>query len=288
MALNDLFLLTASAALLGSQMVPQKYLRGLGGLGFHTAMSAGITLAALGAPGPLPPPASSLGLSLAAGLLWAAGNLLLLQAVYRVGISRAFLLFSPTSAIQYLAGVGLRGETGALHLLPILGVAMVTGGAVLAALARPPQAAGGSRVGVVCGLLSNVFFGFFMLPLLDGVALGGPRVGVLGLGLGGLLLAPAAAMVLRARPRLPSVRDGGLALGSGVMWGAALTLSLLVIPRIGLSIGAPLLNGLLLTVSTLWGVVVFREVGRDPRRIGLVALACLLSIAGAALLAPAG
>lgn len=276
-------LLYLSALLFGSLYVPQKLTRDLPATGFNLTMAAGVALSALPAAllgggsisaGALPP-------GLLSGLLWVGGNLLLVESAVRIGMARAFLLFSFTSIHQFAAGLLLLGE-GTFTPLRAAGVGLVVAGS---ALAVPPDPGRRSRSGALMALASTLFFGLFYVPLamvLPEADVGG---GVLLLGVGALL-PPVLLLALRGG-LAPWARAGPrnhlLGLSSGLLFTLGQLLAVAAIRGVGLSVGAPVINGGLVTVSTLWGVAAFREVPRSalPR----VALACGLIVAGIALMA---
>lgn len=271
-----------SALFFGSLLVPQKLTRGLPGAAFNLSMAAGVVLsagaAAAAAGRPLPAPALLPGLL--SGLLWVSGNLLLVESAIRIGMARAFLLFSLTSINQFAAGVLLLGE-GTLTPVRVAGVLAVVAGS---AFAVPPGLAPRSRSGTLMALGSTLFFGLFYVPLALALPDAGVAGGVLLLGTGAL--APPA-LLLAARGGLgPWAGAGGrnhlLGLTSGLLFTLGQLLAVTAIGVVGLSVGAPIINGGLVLVSTLWGLCAFREVPRPalPR----VAAACGLVVLGIALI----
>lgn len=276
-------LLYLSALFFGSLFVPQKLTRNLPGAAFNLSMAAGVALAALpialAAGRPLS--ASAVPLGLLAGLLWVGGNLLLVESALRIGMARAFLLFSFTSINQFAAGILLLGE-GTLTPLRIAGVLAVVAGS---ALAVPLGKGGVSRSGALLALASTAFFGLFYVPLALALPETGAGGGLLLLGVGAL--APPALLLAARGGLAPWARTGGrnhlLGLSSGLLFTLGQLLAVAAIGVVGLSVGAPIINGGLVIVSTLWGVFGFREVPRPalPR----VALACGLVVLGIALIA---
>jgi glucose uptake protein GlcU len=79
-------------------------------------------------------------------------------------------------------------------------------------------------------------------------------------------------------------RDHAAALASGSLFTLGQVLAVSAIGVVGLSVGAPIINGGLVVVSTLWGALVFREVGPGRPRLQ-VAAACALVVLGVALIA---
>ncbi len=276
-------LLYLSAFFFGSLLVPQKLTRNLPGAAFNLSMAAGIGLSAgaavLAAGRPIS--ASAVPAGLLSGLLWVGGNLLLVESAIRIGMARAFLLFSLTSINQFAAGVLLLGE-GSVTPARVAGVLAVVAGS---AFAVPPGEAPRSRSGTLMALGSTLFFGLFYVPL----ALALPETGVAGgvLLLGAGALAPPALLLAMRGGFGPWARAGArnhlLGLSSGLLFSLGQLLAVSAIGIVGLSIGAPIVNGGLVLVSTLWGVAAFREAPRAalPR----VAAACGLVVAGIVLIA---
>ncbi|MEM3085598.1 MAG: GRP family sugar transporter [Halobacteria archaeon] len=293
-------LLYLSALFFGSMFVPRKFARRLAGPGYALTMAFGIVAVAgpLALAAELRPPAGAASLALLSGLLWAAGNLLFVEAILRIGISRAFLIFSVTSVNQFLAGVLLLGE-GSVTGARVAGVLLVTAGSVVTARSGagggdgtgPEGAASRERSrdvrnGALFAAASTLFFGLFYVPLARALPETGGSGGIALLGAAGLF---PPLLLLAARSRMGEwVRAGGrdhsAALASGSLFALGQVLAVSAIGVVGLSVGAPVINGGLVLVSTLWGTLVFREVGPGRARLR-VAAACALVVLGVALIA---
>lgn len=294
----------------GSQFTPQKFCQEFDSRAYNLSMMLGIAIACgimsllsfvIAIPGDVPEKIFSLpnaGLCILAGVIWSAGNLFILAAVYKIGISRTFPLVNLVIVVAFFAGIiflsELRGVDYFLLLLLVLGMGSVLVGSVLTsrATSKEEKEVRDVKGGIIAAVISVIFFGFYNIPVLYSLRTETWSVylAVFFLSLGAVLGGIIFGFVWLRKEMFVIWRKAAgkwhlLAISGGMLWGAGQTSANLTMVEIGLSIGAPVIQGVVIIVGVVWGLVVFKEfvdISPENRRkaVAILSLGCCFAIMG--------
>jgi glucose uptake protein GlcU len=236
-----------------------------------------------------------------AGVLWAAGNCLLIVAVARAGIARSYVVINFSAVLSFAGGVAFLGELTDLAasrwLRLAAAMALVLAGSYLVVTTSGRRGAGARdgamsstvRGGLLAAFASTVFFAAYNTITAYVLNNAGTPAGATfaavapGIACGALavaLLAPGRP--LRAWRRAPA-RSHGLALAQGLVWATAMVFILFGWKGVGIAVGTSIQVGVQTLVGALWGIPVLGELAGRPNP-----RAAALRFAGGALLTVAG
>jgi len=293
-----MILIIFSALFFGSQFVPKKFCKNFDDLGYNVSMIFGILLNAIIwfsvilFQGKMCFPFAPTALSFFAGIVWVFGNILLISAVSRIGMARAFTIINFVSIISFAGAVLLLGEMrGAVSVIltALAGVVIIMVGCILITLTTSKKEKLKSKTGLVYAFISSLFFGSFNIMIMYSINVQHLHVNMaaLSLALGGML---GAVIILLKKGKIKywfNVRKRWHALGvsGGMLWGMGNVLSLYAMQKIGVSVSVPMLQGFMTIVSVLWGIAVFREMQdvipeRRKKALIIFMAGMILTIAG--------
>jgi glucose uptake protein GlcU len=307
--------------LFGSQFIPSKFCPDFRSGSYNVSMAIGILLgSAVALPvlgiSDLAPNLAAL--AFLAGLVWVAGNYLLVFAVANAGMARAFIVVNFSAVFSFLGGVAFLGElteVSAVRLVLIAaGIGLVLAGAFLVGTTTPGKKAQGApggpsvllasaskarlrrreaqgadggkmRLGLVAVFFATIFFSAYNVMIAysinKAVAPAGPIF---------IFIAPGAvagailAALFARRGELPVWRAAPvkwhlLALSQGLVWATAMVCIMFGWKGTGIAMGTPIQVGVQTLVSSLWGLVMFGEL----KGLGNASKAYAKFAAGAAL-----
>lgn len=195
--------------------MPQKLCPRFGAAAYNISMALGIlatsSLALPLAAGPVPPPGLILA-ALAGGLLWVAGNYLLIFAVQRAGMARPFCIINLTSVLSFIGGGAALGELGELPPqrlgAMVAAVAAVVAGSVLVGLTSGGSGPGGPTrrevaVGILAAFVAPFFFASFNVIIAYIINTAGVPLGPAFVSFSPGILMGALALALLPEPRSP-------------------------------------------------------------------------------------
>jgi glucose uptake protein GlcU len=294
----------------GSQFVPQKFCTGFDSKAYNLSMMLGIAVVTgimlllsflIAIPGDVSVKEfsfSNIVLCIFAGVIWSAGNLFILAAVYKIGMSRTFPVVNLIIVVAFFAGIIFLSELQDvdffLILLMALGIGSVLVGSVLTsrATSKEEKEVRDVRGGIIAAVISVIFFGFYNIPVLYSLRTETWSVylAVFFLSLGAIIGGAVFGFVWLRKEMFVIWRKAKrkwhlLAISGGILWGAGQTSANLTMVEIGLSIGAPLIQGFVIVVGVVWGLVVFKEfadISPEHRRkaIVILSLGCCFAIMG--------
>lgn len=276
--------ITAAGLLFGSQFIFSKYCPGFGPGAYNVTMALGIlagSLAALPVLGFSGLPAELGLLAFVGGMVWVFGNYLLVRAVGDAGMARAFIVVNFTAVFSFLGGVVFLGELPEASVLRLgmvaAGIALVMGGAFLVSTTTPKrpalapgesaQADDGRRMrrGLAAVFVATLFFSVYNVMVAFAInrsdAPAGPMFALIAPGAvtGALLVALAAPGRALSDWRAAPGKWHLLALCQGLVWATAMVCIMFGWMGTGIAMGTPIQVGTQTLVSSLWGILVFRE-----------------------------
>ncbi|UCE74223.1 MAG: hypothetical protein JSV56_00580 [Methanomassiliicoccales archaeon] len=294
----------------GSQFVPQKYCPSFDTRAYNLSMMFGIAivsgmiaLASLF----LDMPANvqekefapiNIGLCLVAGIIWSLGNLFILAAISKIGISRTFPVVNLVVVVAFFAGIIFLGELRSIEIAIIIllffGIGSVLVGSYFTtrATSKEEKKVRDVKGGIIAALLSTIFFGFYNVPIL--VSLRSETwsvyLAVFFLSLGAILGAILFGF-LWLRKELFKIWKRAqkkwhyLAISGCMIWGIGQVSANTAMEEVGVSIGAPAIQGLVIVVGVLWGLAVFKELGDIPvvrrrKAVYVLLLGCCFALIG--------
>jgi glucose uptake protein GlcU len=302
--------LICAGVFFGSQFIPQKFCQEFDSRAYNLSMMLGIAIVcgfmslvsfAITLPGDVSEKVFSLpnaGLCILAGVIWSAGNLFILAAVYKIGMSRTFPVVNLIIVMAFFAGIiflsELQGVDYFLFLLMALGIGSILVGSILTsrATSKEEKKIKDIKGGIIAAVISVLFFGFYNIPVLYSLRTETWSVylAVFFLSLGAVLGGTIFGFVWLRKEMFVIWRKAAgkwhlLAISGGIMWGAGQTSANLAMVEIGLSIGAPVIQGLVISVGVVWGLIVFKEFADilpENRRkaIVILSLGCCFAIMG--------
>src|SRR3989344_2231017 len=236
----------------GSQFVPLKKLKNPDMIHFQLFMSIGTLLISVIL-------TSILGLSfslnyfgLAAGIMFALGNIIQIFVVNKIGLAKGAAIPLGTSlVISFLFGIFFFNEPINIFL-GILGIAIFLIGLPFVTYSKEKVKA--NKTGIIAAFVSGIFFGsiliFFKLGNL------GTNEFLFPLSLGFLLLSIVFFISKGRKIRNDQITYPIL---SGVIWGTGMLSAVYAVAFLGLAIGQPLTQ-LALLIAVLWGLFYFKEI----------------------------
>ncbi len=285
----------------GSQFVPQKYCKEFDTKAYNVSMILGIAfvtaiIAVLSLLLDIPGNGSqkeldfsSVALCIIAGVIWAIGNFFILAAISKIGISRTFPVVNLLIVVAFFSGIifleELRSINHLLLMMLLFGIASVLIGSFFTskATSKEEEKIRDVRGGVIAAALSALFFGVYNVPVLASLRseTWSPYLAVFFLSIGALLGAVIFGFLWLRKKLFVLWRGAGkrwhlLAISGGMLWGIGQVFATIAMSYIGVAIGAPLLQGLVIVVGAVWGLVVFKELKDIPvtqrRRARLILL----------------
>ncbi|MEW6070477.1 MAG: GRP family sugar transporter [Candidatus Thermoplasmatota archaeon] len=291
-----LILVAVSALLFGSQFVPKKFSKA-NEIIYCTAMSSGIFLNALvwtvvifflGAK--LNYSYHSLATCFIAGSIWTLGNVLLVYAVTRIGIARPFVILNFTSVISFFGGLIFLREyvSVSLFIQAFIAMLIIIAGCIVITktISKEHSNLRAEKLGIIAAFSSSIFFGVFNILIVHSVNILKLDVVLAALSLSSSSLLVCFALVAMSRKFLDysttPKREHALGITGGIIWGLGNITSLLALKIFGLSIGIPILHGLITFFSACWGIIAFKELER--RAIPKFVIGALLTFGGIVLI----
>ena len=298
-----------AGVLFGSQFIPSKYCPGFRSGAYNISMAIGIFLGSvvalplLGVSGI----SASLGaLAFIGGMVWVAGNYLLVFAVANAGMARSFVIVNFSAVFSFLGGVAFLGELSEVSALRLgliaSGIGLVLAGAFLVGMtttgtkeqgARSKgQGTDGARMrrGLGAVFVATIFFSIYNVMIAHAINRAGAPAGptfafvapgaVAGAALAALFARGGELQAWRAAPGKWHL----LALSQGLVWATAMVCIMFGWMGTGIAIGTPIQVGVQTLVSSLWGIVMFGELkglekaGRGYARFGAGAALTVLGI----------
>lgn len=302
--------LICAGVFFGSQFIPQKFCHEFDSRAYNLSMMFGIAIACavmslisfiIALPGDVKDkefPLPNMALCIFAGIIWSAGNLFVLAAVYKIGMSRTFPLVNLVIVVDFFAGIVLLSELQAVDYFVIILLALGSGSIILGSLltskatSKEEKEVRDVRGGIIAAVLSVFFFGLYNVPVLYSLRTDTWSVYLavffLGLGavFGGVIFGFAwLRKEMYVLWRKAAGRWHLLAISGGILWGAGQTSANMAMVEIGLSIAAPLIQGLFIVMGVIWGLVVFKElsdIAPENRRkvIIILTLGCCFAVMG--------
>ncbi len=248
----------------GSYMVPFKKFPPANLVQFQLVIAVSIFLSTLLVCLILGYPLSFSMYGVAAGLIWAIGNPISLQAVADLGLSRALPIFlSIVILVSFLWGVLVFNEITSGLMLAVGAILLIILGVVLIASTGNAKSQNIKR-GIFLAIVSGVLFGHQLIPLKLGNL--SPREFFFPMALGILLFASLYALFKRVKLINESILVG---IFSGVIWNTGNFLSMITISLLGLAKGGPLIQFQVL-IAVCWGLFYFKEITQKRQKIQLL------------------
>jgi glucose uptake protein GlcU len=303
----------AAALLFGSQFIFSKYCPGFRPGSYNITMALGIlagsfaALPLLGVRGLSPLLAV---VAFTGGMVWVFGNFLLVHGVASAGMARAFVIVNFSAVFSFFGGIAFLGE---LREVTALRLSMIAGGIVLVMCGaflvgtttprRPALAPGEKgraddgrkmRRGLVAVFIATIFFSAYNVMIALTINRSGAPAGPVF-----ALIAPGAvagAFMVAAVRRNGSLSDWKaapgkwhlLALSQGLVWATAMVCIMFGWMGTGIAMGTPIQVGTQTLVSSLWGILMFRELRgleNADRAYAKFAAGAALTVTGIAMIA---
>ncbi len=268
----------------GSQFVPQKFCLSFDTRAYNLSMMFGIAIVSgiiaifslfIDMPGNVSEKEFSpfnIGLCVLAGVIWSLGNLYILSAISKIGMSRTFPIVNLIVVVAFFAGIIFLGELRNIDFIIILflclGIGSVLTGSFFTtkATSKEEKKVKDVKGGVIAALLSTIFFGLYNVPVLVSLRSDSWSVylAVFFLSLGAILGALFFGFLWLRTELFKIWRKAQkkwhlLAISGGMIWGIGQVSANIAMVDIGVSIGAPSIQGLVIVVGVVWGLIVFKE-----------------------------
>ncbi len=219
-------------------------------------------------------------LCILAGVIWSLGNIFILSAISKIGISRTFPLVNLVVVGAFISGIIFLGELRSVDfvimVMLVLAIASVLIGSVFTtrATSKEEKEIKDVRGGLIAAALSAVFFGFYNVPVLASLRseTWSPYMAVFFLSIGTLLGAVIFGFIwLRKKFFIiwrRAVKKWHLfAVSGGMIWGVGQVCAIIGMTYVGVSIGAPMIQGVVIVVGAVWGLLVFKELKDIPQKV---------------------
>jgi glucose uptake protein len=293
-----MILIVFSALFFGSQFVPKKFCKNFDDLGYNVSMVFGILLnaiiwfAVISFQEKICFPFTPTILSFLAGIVWVFGNILLISAVSRIGMARAFTIINLVSVMSFIGAILFLDEMRvavSVILTAFAGVVIIMSGCALITLTTSKKEKLKSKKGLIYAFLSSFFFGSFNIIIMYSINIRHLHVNAaaLFLALGGTL---GAVIILLKKGKIKywfnaRKRWHALGISGGLLWGMGNILGLYAMQKIGVSVSVPMLQGFMTIVSAVWGIIIFREMQdvipeRRKKALIIFMAGMILTIAG--------
>lgn len=199
-----------------------------------------------------------------AGIIWAVGNPLSLQAVADLGLSRALPIFlSVIITLSFLWGVLVFGEITTGLPLAFLAILGIIAGVILIASVGNTQSKNVKR-GIILSVFSGILFGHQLIPLKLGKLT--PEEFFFPMSVGILVFAVSFALFKQVKLKNEGI---GVSIFSGLIWNIGNFLSLMTVSLIGLAKGGPIIQFQLL-IAVCWGIFYFKEITKMTQKIQIM------------------
>jgi glucose uptake protein GlcU len=200
--------------------------------------------------------------------------------------------------VAFFAGVIFLGELSSIDaviiILLCLGIGSVLVGSYFTtrATSKEEKEVRDVKGGVIAALLSAVFFGFYNIPILASLRseTWSVYLAVFFLSLGTILGGIVFGFIWLKKEIFTLWRNAVkkwhfLAISGGMIWGIGQVSANTAMEEIGVSIGAPSIQGLVIVVGVVWGLVVFKElkdipVVRRKRALLILIAGCTFALLG--------
>lgn len=216
-------------------------------------------------------------LCIGAGVIWSLGNFFILSAISKIGISRTFPIVNLVIVVTFFAGTIFLGELESINyvitLLLIFGIASVLVGSFFTskATSKEERVTRDVKGGVAAALYSIIFFGLYNVPILISLRTEtwSAYLAVFFLSLGALIGVIIFGLIWLRKRYLELWYQAKkkyhlLAITGGILWGLGQLFATITMTYIGVAIGAPLIQGFVIVVGAVWGLVVFKELRDIP------------------------
>jgi glucose uptake protein GlcU len=307
-------LVAVAGLLFGSQFIPSKFCAGFRSGSYNISMALGILLGSAVALPVLGMSGLASGLAVLAflaGMVWVAGNYLLVFAVANAGMARSFIVVNFSAVFSFLGGVAFLGElteVSAVRLgLIVAGIGLVLAGAFLVgtttpkdrepgAVSREPGRGNGGqgtdggkmRLGLVAVFFATIFFSAYNVMIAFAINRQAAPAGPIFIFIApGAVAGAVLAAIFARRGELPGWRAAPvkwhlLALSQGLVWATAMVCIMFGWMGTGIQVGVQTV------VSSLWGIFLFGELkglDRAGRALGKFAAGAALTVTGIAMIA---
>ena len=232
-----------------------------------------VAAGALGIRGMAP---SLLILSFMGGMIWVAGNYLLIRAVALAGMARAFVIINFSAVLSFIGGVLFLGELGGVTILGlaliVAAVAMVLVGSFLVTTTAPgsggDSAGAGAtaiRKGLAAAFVATAFFSAYNVMIAHAINRAGMPASTAfisispGIVLGAVIVAAAAGDGRLGDWKAAPARWHLLAASQGLIWATAMVCIMFGWMGTGIAVGTPVQVGTQTLVSSIWGILFFGE-----------------------------
>lgn len=224
------------------------------------------------------------------GILWAVSGYLAFTASDKLGLARAFGIWSPLNAVTALVwGILIFGEflqAGALTIvLLVVALAVIIAGILMIIFAKgfgkkidDPAA---FRTGILAALGAGILWGSYFIPVRMSNA--GTWAGAFPLAIG--IFAGSALLVAMSRQpiRLNQTSHTIRSLSAGLMWGIGNYAMLLLVGQLGAGRGFTI-SQLGIVVNSLIGVYILKDPAPKSRAAVFTLVGCFIATGGAILL----
>ena len=215
------------------------------------------------------------------GIIWTIGNYFSLSAIEKIGMSRAFPLWTANTLVAFSWGVVVFKElTSTSIIFGLLGVLFIFTGCFFIGRTKKEEEKS-NIIGILFALLAAVFFGSVMVPLK--IAELSAEEYFLQMSWGILF---SSILIFLLNREIPSKLYLGKGLMSGILWGLGNFFGTFAIFMLGLSRGVPMTQ-LSVLVGTSWALFYFKEFDKKKQIVRII-ISTLVIITGAFFVSLAG
>ena len=273
--LTGLSLAVFAAFFFGTYYVPLKRINGIDSYTYQFFVGIGAIIVGVSASFLLGIPLQINVIGLIPGIIWAAANLISVNAIRYMGVSGVAIAQAVIVLVSFLWGVIFFQESFESITLAIAGISLLILGLPLISSRDKGSSI---RKGFALFVIAGIIWGsVYVAPLMYKMSAGSiiPSM-MFGIFVSGILSFSAGKRHTSASGALNSVF-------SGILWAIGNVSAALSIDYIGLALAGPIPQ-LAMLVSVSWGVLYFKEV-REKGKVARVVIGGIVLVIGAILLA---
>ncbi len=279
-----------AAFFFGSQYVPQKRLGKINTRNYNNTMTFGIFFTAISfflmnliieTPKMNIVPVL---LAFSSGLIWQGSNILSITGINRIGMSKTSCLLNLISVFSFIFGITIYSEE--INIFKIIGLGITVVGAIIVATTQKDETEKFDLKGVIYVLCAAFIISIFNVISIDSmVSKYHPTISyyssVLMMSIGAII----GGFIFNFRPKNLRIwmSEGKKfhlsALTGGFIWGCGILLTSYTLANFGLSFGVPIIQAVMIIISTFWGIVYFKEITKKTAIIKFL-VGVIISIIG--------
>ena len=269
----EILIFIFSGIFYGSQFVPRKFCREISDILYNFPMTIGIMICSsilfIIFSLPKKPEFYLLAffICLISGFIWNIGNSFLIRGVTSIGIARSFIFLNLVSVFSFFGGVLFLYELKDITIMvnKLFGMLIIILGCVFCIKTMTSEKnIKSSKTGVCSVIISTLFFSICNILFIYAIKTYNMEItsSVFYLSIGAIL---CSVFILIKNKKSEILRINRInkyyayGIVSGILWCCGSELGFFGMKTIGISVGVPVIQGIMTIVSTLLGLLAFKE-----------------------------